>query len=467
MSLFANAARRIFLSSYPHYQAQGTEAAASGINQFLSSLLLAAVLLAALAAAVLPRIWPWLVPGSNASVVSLSQALLVPAAWMIAPMAAIAGLTAVLNSQGAFSGPQLTSVVPTLCVLGVVAATGRTWGATGLLISLLAGLTLQSVVLAGMLVRRGHRLRWEFERRSEVLAQLWRLTLPLIFLDLVSQGDVYVDRMMAGMLPPGNVAVLAWSAMIKDLLSGTLIASFLTVLLPHFARQVASGATDELSRSCTLVVRYAAILLFPLSALLVVCVPALARHLNVGQLDEQAMLALAQCLAAYGLGLFTDLASSSLCQALLALGRMRTLLLLGLFANFIPNIIFNLLLIQRFGGVGLAAATSLVGYSTLLANYLALRKCIGARDERKTAVIVCGAFGAACVLGAVGFAVLAAVRQYRTDFTGDLLGALAAAAVGSAVYAGLLLVFPGCEDARAAFRLFRDKLRSARAALSW
>jgi putative peptidoglycan lipid II flippase len=467
MSLFVNAVRRIFLSSYPHYQAQGIQAAESYVNQFLSSLLLAAIGLAALAAGVLPRLWPLFVPHDNPSVVALSQQLLLPAAWMIVPMAAVAGLSAVFNAQGRFSSPQLTSVIPTLCVVGTVAVFGRTGGAMSLLVSLLAGLTLQACILLMMAVRTGHRLRWEFDRRSEVLLRLWSIAVPLFCLDLLSQGNVYVDRMMAGMLAPGKIAVLAWAGLIKDLISGTLIASFLMVLLPHSAQQVAVGATDELRRSCALVLRYAAILLFPLSALLVVCVPALFRHLQLGQMDEPALMSLALCLAAYGLGLFTDLASTSLYQALLALGKLRTLLLLGLFVNFLPNILLNLLLMRPFGEVGLALSTSLVGYSTLTANYLVLRRCIGTYEEPKTVGVICGALAAALALAAVGFGVLELVRHYRSDVIGDLLGVVAAAVVGTTVYATLLLVYPGSDDARGAFRLVCGKLQSLRAAVPW
>jgi putative peptidoglycan lipid II flippase len=310
-----------------------------------------------------------------------------------------------------------------------------------------------------MVRRAGNPLSLRLDLRSPACSVLWRFALPLILLDVLTQANVYVDRTMASLLEPGKVAVLGWSAAMKDFLSGTLIASLLLVFLPHFSQQAARGAKDDLRRSAALMVRYAAITLLPVSALLCVCCPPVFQHLDIGRLDAAAARSLAFCLAAYGLGLFADLASTSLYQALMALGKLRALLLLAVLANFLPNLLFNLLLIGPLGEVGLALSTSLVGYCTLFANAYVFRRCVGAHEEAQSIRAILGALSATAASALAGVAAFAAVRSVWTSTSwGDLAAASAAAAATCTLYAFLMLVFPGSDDARRAARLVRDQL---------
>lgn len=351
--------------------------------------------------------------------------LALPAAALIVPAAMAAALTAVLNARGRFALPQLTALIPTATVAAQLLLEGPRFGAAGLVTSMLIGTVLQTVVLMLMGVRGGG---------APATAALFWAGLPaMIAIDLMVQANVFVDRAMAATLPDGAVAVLSWSALMKDVLTTALVASVLTVLLPHFARQVAAGRPDEIGQSCALVIRYGAVLLLPVSALLCLCGPPLVTTLRLGSLDSASIRSMTLCLAAYGIGLYADLVSSSLFQGLLALRRLRALLYLGLFASVLPNVGLNLLLIGPMREVGLALATSIVAFLTAAANYVALRRQVTIPSGWAGTVL-----GAALATAAAGGAGYGAMRALGTPWAG--VGAFVL------VYLALALGFIG--DAR-------------------
>ncbi len=460
VSFYVNAVRRAFLAQYPKHEAVGAEAASHFANQFLISLLAVSVFLAVAISFGLRSILPRLVFDTNPKVIAGFMELTIPAAWMIVPMSLVSGFIAILNVRHRFSSPQWTHVIPTAGVIVALLFLGRGSGARGLLYGLLAGSTLQCGVLWWMASRSGHRTTWRINWRISAFTALWMLSFPFIVLDALGQGNVYIDRAMATTLDQGKVSVLYWSALMKDFISGTWIASILWVLMPHFSEQVQRGETHELRRSCALILRYSAVLLFPISALLVVCGPPLLSHFQLGQFDADAARWLVWCVAAYGLGLYAELASPALAQAMLVLGRIRTLVLIGIFGSFLPNIVLNLLLIRPLGVVGLALSTSLVAWLTLICHYLTLRRSLGIDNERRCVRTVMGSLMAAVVMGVVGFAFYTGVVQFWPDRSwSELVGGVAAAAVGLAVYFALMLIYPGNDDARAGFKILREKVR--------
>jgi putative peptidoglycan lipid II flippase len=198
-----------------------------------------------------------------------------------------------------------------------------------------------------------------------------------------------------------------------------------------------------------LIIRNAGIILFPLTAVAVVCLPLAGPDLAFGRFDALAAESLAMCLAAFSVGFFADMASNTLFQALLSLGRVRVLLWLSLFASFLPNIILNLVLMRTLGTAGLALSTSIVGYLTLFANYLVLRRSVPFNNERSMWMSVGSSLLCACVAGATAFIAGQTLHHWidGQPFAG-LWSAILAAVVCLVFYAVLVFVYPGLKDAK-------------------
>jgi putative peptidoglycan lipid II flippase len=247
--------------------------------------------------------------------------------------------------------------------------------------------------------------------------------------------------------------------MLKDVVSATLVASFLTVLLPHFSEQVAAKATEELRRSCSFVLRYGALVFFPISVLIGTCIPPVLQHVSIGRLDAEASYSIAMCFAAYGAGLFGEFTALGLYQALVSLKKVRLMVFIGVFCNFVPNILLNLLLIGPLGVAGLALSSALVSYICLAAVYWTLRNLIGVDNEKRNLVFVAGCVASAAAMGGIVLAVLQGVRMIGGEgLWSDLLGTTAGGIGGLFAYGALLLW--RSEDARLVWRICRDKVKN-------
>lgn len=402
MSVLVLAVRSAFLTQYPRLRAEQPDRAPILVRQFLTGLLLATSLVVGVASLLLPEVWATIVAGDDPALLAASRELVLPAVWALLPIAAVGGLTAVLNARGAFAMPQATAVIPTLTVLLLLAYFGRRYGVWTLIVGLGVGSGVQTLVLAALVVRSRQSL-WPSLAVSDVAVRRLALTAaPIILLGLFAQLNVYVDRTMASLLPSGSVAVLAWAALVYDLLTGTMLGSLLWVLLPHFSEQAASGDLPGLRTSLNKVTRAAAVVLWPLAGGMAVVAPSLLGQLQFGQLDQEACGEIGLALAAYGAGLFATLSGTATYQTMLALGRYRALLAVALLAGVFPNVVCNWALLP-LGPAGLALATSIVAQLTLWANRHLVDRHLGRRGAGLTRRIVGCSFVAALAIAATWY----------------------------------------------------------------
>jgi len=448
LALYLSAVRRGYLVEAPRRVA--TEELASFTNRYLVQVLLFSGGLALLAWWLLPAAWPLLLtPDRYQSLNEELARLNVPITLMILPTAAVSALTAVLNARHSFARPQWTHVLPTAAIVAAVLLGDTAHGAALLAWGLLLGTSIQTLVLARLVHQAGHRFLARDGSPLRGAAGFVAVVLPFLWMDGIGQLNVLVDRAMAGGLPAGRLSVLYWAALGKDFLSGTLIASMLWVLLPRFSEQVATGDHDGLRRSCSRLVRYAAVLLLPVSALVLVAGHTLLGELSLEALDRESCQRLGWTLGGYAWGLFPELAGLALVQAVLVLGRFRQLAVIGLLGLLLPNLLLNLLLIDPLQEVGLALSTSATAWLLLGVAASAVHGTIGFEDPRGIV---------AAVLRAATFSLLAGLAGWGLD---SWLGSGWTAAVvslgfASIVYLGLALGWPGHPDIQEAIRTWRQ-----------
>ncbi|MFN0198551.1 MAG: lipid II flippase MurJ [Planctomycetaceae bacterium] len=463
IAVIAQSARRGYLSFYARFALEGQDSLHRFERHFFKLLGVGAVIAAVGLGTIFSLPWnrwlPWPLPALErlAEISWYSASLLIP-------MTLVIGLSTLLNARKEFVVTQLTHVFPPVVTVLLVISFPDRRGALLLIMGLLIGSILQAGVLMWNAFRHGISIfNITKQQQPRMMTEpatysvFTSVILVMIVLEILNQGNVSVDRLMAGVLPEGNVTMLYWSALMKDFVTGTIIASLLTVQFPHMSEQAARTDYTELKRSCSLTLRYGAIFIFPFTVLLIVGVMKILPLLSIGKLDETAMLTIAPCFAAYAFGFFADLASTSLSQALMALRRLRTLIWIGIFGYFVPNVIFNSLLIGKFGVVGLAASTSFVGYCTLICNFIALRKVVGPlADERRTWGVIAISAAAAALMSLAAWGSLIFLEPILSGTSVKECARVGVAcAVGLAVYLLALMMSP----ARMELMLLTDILR--------
>lgn len=456
LALYVNAVRRGYLVEFPRRLESAPDSVTAYTNRYLSQTILIAITLAVVATVGLDFLWPRVL-GSNRPGVFLEhlEELSLPVAWLVVPMAVVSALTGILNARNQFAPPQWTHVIPTVSIVAAVLVLGTANGPAILAWGLLAGTSLQCLVLAVMVHRAGHRFSFRSGSPLEGAGQFLVLILPFLLLDILGQANVLVDRGMAGSLVAGHLSVLYWSALAKDFLSSTLIASVLWVLLPHFSNQVARGDLGSLRRSCSGVLKYAGVLMLPLTALLIVTGPSLLYDLSLQSLKPDDFRRLGACLAAYSTGLFPELAGLALIQALLVLGRWKLLALIGLFGLFLPNLVFNVLLIGPLQEAGLALSTGLTAWLLLAFSWIAVRQTIGIATERDVVSSLLRSLAFSCVAGLSAWLVDAGLSHVVPR---SVSGAVAFG-LGLGIFLLLATGWPGHTDVRTALSLLRHRRR--------
>lgn len=443
MALYLSAIRRGFMVQAPRHQAN--EDLTSFTNRYLAQVMIFSAVVAGFTAWALPRAWPLLLSPQRYTALAAELAQLTsPVSLLILPTAAVSALTAVLNAQHSFSKPQWTHVIPTTAIVVAVLTRGTTDGAALLVWALLLGTAIQAMLLAGFVHRSGHRFLASGNSSLSGGFGFVAAVLPFLWLDVIGQINVLVDRAMAGGLPEGHLSVLYWSAMGKDFLSGTLVASMLWVLLPRFSEQVATGDHAGLRHGCSQVIRFAAVLLLPISSLVLLAGHTLLPELSLQALDSNSCQRLGWTLGGYAWGLFPEMAGLALVQAVLVLGRWKHLAAIGLLGLLIPNLLLNLLLIEPLQEVGLAISTSITAWLLLGVATWAIWNTIGFDDPTALVRGVLRAASYSLIAGLAGWSLAAWLG------TGWPSG-IASVITATALYLGLALGWPGHSDVRLAF----------------
>ncbi|MDA0835905.1 MAG: polysaccharide biosynthesis C-terminal domain-containing protein [Planctomycetota bacterium] len=469
IGVVAQAARRGYLSWYARFQIQGADSLRRFEFHFLTILTVGS-LVATLGLALLFGLpWNSWLPWKLSAIEELSHISWYAASLLI-PMTGVVGLTTLLNARKEFVVPQSTHLFPPFLTVLLVVVFPHNRNAELLITGLLLGTIIQCIILLVLGSRYGitPSAWWQSHRERALSSDAYTgfkyAILAMIALELLVQGNTSVDRLMADALDDGQVALLYWSSLMKDFVSGTVIASLLTVQFPHVAEQAANHNYAELKRCCTLTLRYGALLIFPFTVIMIVGVAEILPLLSLGRIDHTDMAIIAPCFSAYAVGFFADLASTSLSQGLMVLGRTRTLILIGIFGYFLPNLIFNVLLITPFGVVGLAASTSLVAYCTLICNVIVIRKIIGPfEQERQTWNVVGMALAATGIMAFITVGLLSLLHPLLSgDFWQNAIRVAIAIFASVVAYAALILITPAKTEMGALLTMTHARFRRKR-----
>ncbi|WP_009942114.1 murein biosynthesis integral membrane protein MurJ [Saccharopolyspora erythraea] len=225
-------------------------------------------------------------------------------------------LSAVLNVREVFGIPAWAPVVNNLVVIatlgvyavvpGEISAHPVRMGEAKLLvlgIGTVAGIAAQSLVMVLALRRGGFRFRWRWgwDRR---LSEFAGLAFWVVLYTAISQAGMVVITRVTGQGTEGSVATFNYAWLLSQVPYGVLGVSLLTALMPRLSRAVADGRTRDFVDDLSLGVRMSAVLLMPVSALMVVAGGAIGVALfSTGAAGVEAAGRLGVTLGALALGI--------------------------------------------------------------------------------------------------------------------------------------------------------------------
>ncbi len=360
--------------------------------------LLAATLVAMVLAPVLIAMFNLSAPAGQART---QATVAVPLLILFLPQILFYGLsslgTALLNARRSFAVPAFAPVLNNLIVIALFLALPRVAGGHSpsfdqvagdnlLLTYIGVGTTLGIVAMTAVLwpaMRAcGIRLHWRFHPRHPAVREIGRLsgwTLGYVVSNLLAY--VVIQTLANGV---DGVTEYAYAYIFFQLPYGLWTVSVMTAYTPEMASAWARGELGELRDRFTSGFRLLPIVILPLTVgLAALAHPIVSVILQHGRFDSASADLTARTLIAFAIGLPAFSIYLYAMRGFYALRDTRTPFLINLAEN-IANVAVGLLLLDRFGVVGLAASFSIAYAITAVAALAILQRRVGRIFDGRT-----------------------------------------------------------------------------------
>ena len=269
--------------------------------------------------------------------------------------------------------PQVTSMKPP--TIGEVAANNSLHLLLGL--GSTSGIIAMTIFMVVALSRSGTKLIWNFDLKHPAVKKLIRLSGWAAGYVVANQISLVVIKNLAS---PGSGNVDAYSKAYTffSLPHGLLAVSIATTFVPDLARAAANLDIAKFHEKFISGIRLTALVTIPAAlGMFVLARPLVAMLLQHGNFDSSATQNTARALSGLAVGLAGFSIYLFVLRGFYANNDTRTPFWINLFENFL-NIVFAILLVDRFDVLGLGLAFSLAYLiSAFIALWMMQRKSLG------------------------------------------------------------------------------------------
>jgi putative peptidoglycan lipid II flippase len=355
------------------------------------------------------------------------------------PYLLLVGLAAlamgVLNSQGRFFAAALGPAVLNVgMIVGVLALAQRIDPPiVALAIGVLVGGLGQLLVQVPDVRRLGLLVSPAWDLRHPALGRVARLLLPAVFGLAAVQVMVFVNTLLASLLPAGSISFLYYADRVMEFPLGIFGIALASASLPAMSRQAAAGNTAGVAATLNFALRLAVYISAPATVGLVLLSTPITRLLfERGRFGPEDTAATAVALVWYAVGLVGFAGARIAAQAFYAIREPGTAVRLGAIA-VAANVLAAVTLMGPLGHAGLAAASSVGAYVNLLGLLWVGRRRFGRLGGRALLASLVRT-GVACVPLALWCVLLTRLGGDGGAFANQLLWLAAAIGGGAVVF---------------------------------
>lgn len=313
-----------------------------------------------------------LAPGFDAASLAETTRVFRIAAPASGFLGAFSILTGFYYALRRFAQPGIMLAVGSAVNLVLALVLAPALGVTGLAIALTVGAAVEFFLVARVLVADGRG--WLLTRLSDPrLHALGRLAVPVILGATVYKSDYLIGRVIASLLPAGQLSYLAYANRIVTTLLAIGAGGLTTVFFPRFATATARddrpALTDDVERS----LRYLVFVMVPI----VLIFGLLAENLiglafQRGAFDAAATQGTAYAALSYLGYVYVGALSGVPANALYSLKRMAHVVALGI-GGLVLYVVLAVLLVPHIGFVGVGASASISAILVFGAYVVVLR----------------------------------------------------------------------------------------------
>jgi len=296
----------------------------------------------------------------------------------------------VLNSQGRFFAAALGPAMLNVGMIAAVLALARHVDppVLSLALGVLLGGVGQLLIQAPDLKRIGLLVGPSRDLRHPALIRIARLLLPAVFGLAAVQVMVFVNTLLASLLPVGSISFLYYADRVMEFPLGIFGIALASASLPAMARQAAARDTAGVAATLNFALRLAAYVSIPATVGLVLLSTPITRVLfQRGRFGPEDTAATAIALIWYAVGLVGFAGARIAAQAFYAVARPGIAVRLGALAIAV-NLVAATALMHPMGHAGLACASSIGAYVNLFGLLWAARRDFGRLGGRALAISI-------------------------------------------------------------------------------
>ena len=282
-------------------------------------------------------------------------------------------LSATLNAFRSFVLPGFSLIVANVCIILSLILLSNRLSILSLAVGTAAGFFLAFVIQFISIIRTKINYTFSFNIRSTPVKTFIATSVPLLFLTIMSQICLLIDRKVALGLFEGAFSSLAYSARINEIALNLFVLPFMTVLLPEFARDAAVQNINELK----LRIRFSAEVLAAIIIFFVVFLAVFHQQIitilyHRGAFTAADVFITSKILLISTIGLSFQAGYLFLLFIYLGLKKTRPLALIG-GLSYALNIGLIFVLVPIFGVYGLAAASAIMAFVYCIALFVKLK----------------------------------------------------------------------------------------------
>lgn len=343
-----------------------------------------------------------------------------------------------LNTHGKFAPFAAAPILFNLTLIGFILFLSPFFPTAGHAMAL--GVSISGILQLGMMIYfiKRHHIIFHFRRPqfTEKSKRLFQLMGPGILSAGVFQINLFINMMLASLLPAGAISYLYYADRLNQLPLSMVGIAVGTALLPMLSKSLASNDTAESKDLFNRALEFCFFVAVPATvALLIIPYQMVATLFQHGKFLAADTLQTSYVLMGYGLGLPAYIASKIFMTSFWAHHDTMTPVKISIITT-LTNVLLSLSLIGLLGVAGIALSTGLVGWLQL---YLLHRKLKGHEsmefDDRLRVVfpkiVIC-----ACMMGLV-LSLLSYVFQpyFMQALPVKILALLALLGAGTMIYA--------------------------------
>lgn len=276
------------------------------------------------------------------------------------------------------AAPAISTV---LSLFGILAFHSR--GAAVLVWALVAGLALQALVVSipAWLASAGGRFtHWHDSHVSRALSA----QLTLLAVSSIGVTNVFVDQVVASLLPTGNVSALSYASSLNNVAMQVIVMSMGWIVLPNLSELAAAQDLSQLRRKVRMCVITAVMMAAPACLLIVglghTAIRTLFEH---GRFHADSTRLVYLAWAGYSLGLVPASIGMMASRVANALHENWLLFRIGI-GLLVVNAILDYVLMRAAGIIGITLTTSVVYCAAAVLLYGALRARVGMLLDDRT-----------------------------------------------------------------------------------